>query len=126
MLKYKAFDILPSTKRGHSLGETEILVEQAIRVATNVKNRQTKIQDECIEKIEHRIEEENLLSHKVLLFLLEPGQVDKNIAGLVANKIMAKYQRPVCMLTKYLYEDESMPWEPLPEIENNTYYAQNV
>jgi single-stranded DNA-specific DHH superfamily exonuclease len=34
------------------------------------------------------------------LFLLEPGQVDKNIAGLIANKIMAKYQRPTCLLTK--------------------------
>ena len=51
MLKYKAFDILPSTKRGHSLGETETLVDQAIRVATNVKNRQTKAQDEFLTKI---------------------------------------------------------------------------
>lgn len=40
------------------------------------------------------------MNHKVLLFLLEPGQVDKNIAGLIANKIMAKYQRPTCLLTK--------------------------
>jgi single-stranded-DNA-specific exonuclease len=36
----------------------------------------------------------------VLLFLLEPNQIDKNIAGLIANKFMAKYQRPVCILTK--------------------------
>lgn len=100
MLKHKAFTVLPSTKRGHTLGETETLVEQAVRVATNVKNRQTKAQEEFLEKIEQKIEKHNLLSHKVLLFLLEPGEVDKNIAGLVANKIMAKYQRPVCMLTK--------------------------
>lgn len=100
MLKYKAFEVLPSTKRGHILGETETLVEQAVRVATNVKNRQTKNQDDFMATIEKKIEEKNLLSHKVLLFLLEPGEVDKNIAGLVANKIMAKYQRPVCMLTK--------------------------
>ena len=123
MLKHRAFIELPSTKRGHSPGETETLVEQAVRIATNVKNRQTKAQDDFMTAIESKITAENLLSHKVLLFLLEPGQVDRNIAGLVANKIMAKYQRPVCMLTKYLYEDESMPWEPLPEIENNTYYA---
>lgn len=100
MLKHRAFTVLPSTKRGHALGETETLVEQAVRVATNVKNRQTKAQEEFLEKIEQKIEKHNLLSHKVLLFLLEPGEVDKNIAGLVANKIMAKYQRPVCMLTK--------------------------
>ena len=45
-------------------------------------------------------EDENLLNHKVLLFLLEPGEIDKNIAGLIANKMMAKYQRPCCILTK--------------------------
>ena len=41
-----------------------------------------------------------MMEHKVLIFLLEPGQVDPNIAGLIANKIMAKYQRPTLMLTK--------------------------
>jgi hypothetical protein len=46
------------------------------------------------------IEDKHLLDHKVLLFLLNPGQIDRNIAGLIANKFMAKYQRPVCLLTK--------------------------
>jgi single-stranded-DNA-specific exonuclease len=46
------------------------------------------------------IEEQNLLDHKVLMFLLEPGDIDKNIAGLIANKFMAKYQRPCCILTR--------------------------
>ena len=110
MLKHKAFENLPSTKRGHYLGETETLVDQAIRVATNVKNRQTKAQESFLKKIESKIEKHNLLDHKVLLFLLEPGEVDKNIAGLVANKIMAKYQRPVCMLTANIIDD-SVPWE---------------
>ena len=111
MLEYRAFDLLPSTKRGHSPGETETLVDQAIRVATNVKNRQTKIQDQCLQKIEHRIQEENLLDHKVLLFLMQPGEVDRNVAGLVANKIMSKYQRPVCILTA-AYTQDIPPWEP--------------
>ena len=110
MLKHKAFQVLPSTKRGHSPGETETLVQQAIRVATNVKNRQTKVQDDCMAKIERRIEEENLLDHKVLLFLMQPGEVDKNVAGLVANKIMSKYQRPVCVLTA-AYPQDTPPWE---------------
>lgn len=100
MLTFKAFEVLPSTKRGHKPGETETLVEQALRVATNVKNRQTRAQDEGLEFLENMIEEQNLLEHKVLLFLLEPGQIDRNIAGLIANKFMAKYQRPCCILTK--------------------------
>lgn len=108
MLKYKAFQILPSTKRGHKLGDTQQLVEQAMRVVTNVKARQTKAQDAGLQTIESMINDKNLLNHKVLLFLLEPGQVDRNIAGLIANKIMAKYQRPTCLLTKVI-EKETCP-----------------
>ncbi len=100
MLTNEAFKIIPSNKRGHKPGDTEKLVEQALRTATNVKNRQTRAQDAAMELIEGRIEKENMMEHKVLLFLMEPGQIDRNIAGLCANKIMAKYQRPVCILTQ--------------------------
>lgn len=100
MLNFKAFQKIPSNKRGHKPGEMEDLVTQALRTATNVKNRQTKTEDETLEKLEGLIEKRNLLQRKVLLFLLEPGQVDRNVAGLIANKFMAKYQRPCCILTK--------------------------
>ena len=102
MLKFKAFDMIPSNKRGHKPGEMERVVDQALRTVTNVKNRQTRAQDAGLEFLENMIEEKNLLSHKVLLFLLEPGQIDRNIAGLIANKFMAKYQRPCCILTKVI------------------------
>ena len=112
MLKYEAFKEVLSTKRGHLLDQKEQLVEQAMRVVTNVKNRQTKAQDAGLTTIENMIEQKGLLKHKVLLFLLEPSQVDKNIAGLIANKIMAKYQRPVCLLTKVTeIEEDILPWE---------------
>lgn len=100
MLKFKAFKEILSNKRGHKAGETEQLVTQAIRTCTNVKNRQTRAEEAGINLVTSKIEENNMLDHKVLLFLLEPGMVDKNIAGLIANKIMSKYQRPCCMLTK--------------------------
>lgn len=100
MLKFRAFDIILSTKRGHKLGETERVVDQAIRTVTNVKNRQTRAQDAGMELLEGMIEKHNLLENKVLLFLLKPGQIDRNIAGLIANKLMAKYQRPCCVLTE--------------------------
>lgn len=99
MLKYEAFAEIPSTKRGCK-GQTERLVDQAVRMSTNVKNRQTRAQDASMEYLENRIQNENMMNRKVLLFTLEPGKVDKNIAGLIANKISAKYQRPSCMLTK--------------------------
>ena len=106
-LKFKAFDVILSTKRGHRVGETEQLVTQAVRVAKNVKARQTKVQDATLAKLESMIEECGLLDHKVLLFLLKPDEVDKNVAGLVANKFMAKYQRPCCILTKCEQEIET-------------------
>lgn len=120
MLQYKAFDIIPSTKRGCK-GQTEKLVEQAVRTATNVKNRQTRAQDDGMNFLERKIEEEHLLNHKVLLFLLKPGEVDKNIAGLIANKMMAKYQRPCCILTRteIIREDiilTSNPPQPYKEV----------
>ena len=100
MLKSEAFKEIASTKRGHVFGETEKLVEQAVRVAANVKNRQTREQDKGMALVEQKIQKDNMMEHKVLMFLLDPGQVDPNIAGLIANKIMAKYQRPTLMLTK--------------------------
>lgn len=105
MLKMRAFDMVPSTKRGCK-GQEEQIVEQAIRTCTNVKNRQTRAQDAGLEFLENMIQEQNLLDNKVILFLLKPGQVDKNIAGLIANKFMAKYQRPCCILTR-VEEDKS-------------------
>lgn len=106
MLKFRAFEKIPSNKRGHKPGEMEQLYIQAVRTANNVKNRQTRAQDAGMIFLEKMIEENNLLNHKVLLFLLEPGDIDRNIAGLVANKFMAKYQRPCCILTKVTDADK--------------------
>lgn len=108
MLKSEAFKEILSNKRGHQLGEKEKLIDQALRTATNVKSRQTRAQDAGMELIEGMIEDNNMMEHKILIFLLEPGQVDPNIAGLIANKIMAKYQRPTLMLTKHLIQEEAI------------------
>ena len=100
MLKCRAFVQVPSTKRGHSAGEMERIVDQAVRTCTNVKNRQGRAEEAGLELVEHLIKDNNMMDHKVLLFLLEPGQIKPEIRGLIANKIMARYQRPCCMLTK--------------------------
>ena len=111
MLNHEAFKMILSNKRGHKLGEKEKLIDQALRVATNVKNRQTKAQDNGIILLEKKIEKQHLLDHKVLLFLLEPGEIDKNIAGLIANKFMAKYQRPCCILTKVINDKGEVSYQ---------------
>ena len=100
MLNHYAFTLIPSTKRGHRIGETEQLIIQAIRTVTNVKNRQTRAEENGLEMLEAMIQKNNMLDHKILLFLLEPNQIDAEIRGLIANKFMAKYQRPCCLLTR--------------------------
>lgn len=117
-LKFKAYNIILSNKRGHKQGETEQLVVQAVRTCSNVKARQTKAQDAAMAKIEGMIEDNNMMEHKVLLFLLEPGEVEPNVAGLVANKIMGKYQRPCAILTK---REKKVDGYLVPEL--NTTYA---
>lgn len=100
MLKHKAFEKIPSNKRGHKPGELERVVDQATRTCTNVKNRQGRAEEAGLELVEHLIKDNHMMEHKVLLFLLEPNAVKAEIRGLIANKLMARYQRPCCMLTK--------------------------
>ena len=101
MLNHKASIEVPSIKRGHKPGDMETILEQALRVCTNVKARQTKAQTKGMEYLEQIIKEKDLMNkHKVLLLLIESGKIDAGIAGLCANKIMSKYQRPCCVLTK--------------------------
>lgn len=104
MLEYKAFEMIPSTKRGCS-GQQETRLSQSLRTCTNVKNRQTRNQDAAVEQVKAIIEEENLLEHKLLIIRLRQAAFDRGITGLIANKLMAEYQRPVALLIATQTED---------------------
>lgn len=99
MLEFKAYEMIPSIKRGHKPGEMETRVEQACRNCTNIKNRQTKTRDASLEIIEQLIEEQNLLDNKVLLIKLGEAQ-RTTLGGLIANQLMSIYQRPVLILNR--------------------------
>jgi single-stranded-DNA-specific exonuclease len=101
MLDHQAFIKILSNKRGHKEGEKETILAQAVRTATNVKNRQTRAEEAGMALLESKIVTENLLDHKILLFKLKPNEMEPNIRGLVANKMMAKYQRPCLVLTYF-------------------------
>lgn len=102
-LEWKAYDLIPSTKRGCK-GQEETRLEQALRVCTNVKNRQTRTRDAEVECIENIIQENNLLEHKVLAIKLDNMSIDRGITGLIANELMSKYKRPVVLLSKTEHE----------------------
>ena len=102
MLEFKAFEMIPSTKRGCK-GQFETRVEQACRNCTNIKNRQTKTRDASLEIIEQIIEEQNLLENKVLLIKLSGAQ-RTTLGGLIANQLMSIYQKPVLILSETEHE----------------------
>lgn len=109
MLDWKAYNLIPSTKRGAGPSAKETILAQALRVATNVKNRQTTAQDSSLATVQKIIEENDLLQHKVLIIQLESASFDRGITGLIANKLMAIYQRPVGLLIK-TYVDGKLAW----------------
>lgn len=104
-LHFYAFEKIESAKRGHK-GEFVPRVEEAVRIAANVKSRQTKLQDATMDLLEQRIQSDGLTKNGIIILLCEPGEVEKNLAGLVANKIQAKYQHPCYILTKSKGKDD--------------------
>ena len=111
MLDFRGYERIPSTKRG-GRGQMEMRVEQAVRNCTNIKNRQTKARDAALETIENIIAENNLLDNKILVVQLDESMaVEKTLTGLIANQLMAKYQRPVLLLNKVVSDDGVISWE---------------
>lgn len=105
MLNFKAYDKIPSTKRG-SKGQLETRVEQACRNCTNIKSRQTKARDTSLEIIRSIIEENDLADNPILIIQLE-SPVEENLTGLIANQLVGEYQKPVLLLNRHIDIDES-------------------
>ena len=104
MLEWRSNEMIPSTKRGCK-GQIESRHEQAGRTCVNVKSRQKKAQDASLANIESLIENDNLLDNKLLVLRVPGEQVDKNLAGLIANQLANKYARPTLVLRTI--EDEN-------------------
>lgn len=101
MLETDGNVLIPSTKRGAKPTDMETVAEQACRNCANIKNKQTKMRDAATEKIETIIKENNLLDNKILIVLLDKkNSINRNLTGLIANQLMAKYQRPVMLLNE--------------------------
>jgi single-stranded-DNA-specific exonuclease len=110
MLNWKALNQIPSTKRGCK-GQMEAIVTQAVRMSNNIKNHQNKIRDENIEIISNQIEEKDLLKNKILIIQSTPEEpINRSISGLIANRLVSEYQRPVIILNEYNI-DNKIIWE---------------
>lgn len=98
MLEYEAYKLVPSTKRGCS-GQEELLVDQSVRVCGNVKNRQEKEKSATLDMIYQAIEDQHANDLPILIIQIEKS-LDNNLNGLMANHIMAEFQKPTLILTK--------------------------
>ena len=110
MLEHKGNELIPSTKRGCK-GQTETRVEQAVRTCVNCKKRQTEARDNNTKIIENIIQSKNLLDNKVLIVPLEDVSINRNLVGLIANQLMAEYQRPVLLLNECIDDMGNVTYE---------------
>lgn len=106
MLTPYAFEKVESSKRGEK-GKLVYLYEEAVTVAERVKRRQTNLQDASMAILQKKIEDEHLTDHAIIACVCEPDEVERNIAGLVSNKIQAMYQHPTLVLIKTKDVDDS-------------------
>jgi single-stranded-DNA-specific exonuclease len=111
MLDFKAYDRIPSTKRGCK-GQYETRVEQACRNCTNIKRNQSKAIDESLEVIENVIQEKQLTQNKIIAVKLDKNHlINRNLTGLIANQLMSKYQHPILILTEVDLDNGEISWE---------------
>lgn len=67
------------------------------RQLANVRARQNKLRDKGVELIQQRIEEKNLNKNKILIVNVT-GILETTLTGLVANRLVDRYKKPVLLL----------------------------
>lgn len=88
---------IKSTKRGAKENDTEYIIENACRLISNIRSRQNKLRDASVEAIEEKIEIDGLNLNKIIIIINERLE-DKNLSGLIANKLLGKYRKPIFIL----------------------------
>ncbi|MEK4049860.1 DHH family phosphoesterase [Bacillus sp. FSL K6-2839] len=83
-------------KRGSTVEESISIQDDTVRILTNLKNKQKRLVDKATDEIVQKIRQENLLENKILSVYIE-GILEKNLTGLVANKLADMFKRPVLL-----------------------------
>lgn len=108
MLQHKASEVIPSTKRGHAAGDTELLVEQAVRVCANIKRHQDDEKKEVVNSLKLKIEKEHLADEPVIIIKninVSDDSPLRGITGLLANTLMSDYGKPTIILNETMDKD---------------------
>lgn len=90
-------ELVPSTKRGHKVGDTEVCAEQAARYGTNCRSRQNKILDAGVDYLTFKIQKEELNDNQIIFVRLdeeEEERIPSELTGLIAMKLVQKFGKP--------------------------------
>lgn len=92
-----ADEIVPSSKRGHKPGDTEIRGEQVLRFCTNAKSKQDKAKEKAIDLLSIQISNDCLNDNKILILNADELNVSTALTGLCAMALAAEYKKPVIL-----------------------------
>ena len=90
-------DTIPSNKRG-MVGKPTSMSSEAIRIANNLRRKQNKERDRGVERVSNIIKEQGLDKNKVIIVIVDDDILDGSISGLVANRLVNEYNKPVMLL----------------------------
>lgn len=96
---------IESEKRG-AKGEIVPLYEEMVRICKNLKAKQNRMVQNAIKIIEPTIN----LQHNLIYYIDQEGELPFELSGLIANKLLGEYQRPVLILKHF--HDYANPSEP--------------
>ena len=90
--------LIPSSKRGEEEQQVPIF-EEAVRFCKNAKKRQSNAVDKSIKLIEEDLDIKD--NDKAIIYVDDDKKLTFELSGLIANKLLSQYNRPIILLRHY-------------------------
>ena len=90
--------LVPSSKRGEEDQEVPVY-QEAVRLCKNAKKRQTTAVDRSIRIIEKELQIQD--TDRAIVYVDENQELTFELSGLIANKLLSQYNRPVILLRHF-------------------------
>ena len=90
--------LVPSSKRGEEDQDVPVY-QEAVRLCKNAKKRQTTAVDRSIRIIESELQIKD--TDRAIVYVDENQELTFELSGLIANKLLSQYNRPVILLRHF-------------------------
>ena len=94
--------LVPSSKRGEEDQDVPVY-QEAVRLCKNAKKRQTTAVDRSIRIIENELQIKD--TDRAIVYVDENQELTFELSGLIANKLLSQYNRPVILLRHFKHGD---------------------